>query len=741
MDGKKPIGTISYGQRDIGEDYNRNTRNQLNVKWIGTGSNYNPWAGNDSASRIQMFCSHLSQLPPILRPDIRRTLTGVEREYGKYTFSMRMPEDGVIKAIFDKYPINTVSRAFKRSPSKLVVYRGRSDNHRYRNVPYYGAVEVKEYHSLHQYFGFMYKPVHNNIARLRTGEHIEKHTRFLESPNLDAHGNHKLGVSANVLFSSHHSTIEDGMVARGDDFIERFVTTGIESRVGSWGKEYYPINLYGVDETYKAHPDIGERVAKHGILMALRKYDDIMAVVECTDAALRKPDYVFDKLIYAKPKAEIIDVDVLHDYNLQRHTTPKGMYEQQDKYYQARLDYSRKLVRLQSELHREHRDGLVINDTLHNEMFYAEGFLNETVNRRDKGSIKPTYRRTPLDDWRVEITFKYDIRPSVGSKITDCHGGKGVITAIWPTEDMPLDDFGRRADIMRDADSTIKRMNTGGPYEHLTNALGWQITNALKGIMEGNQKEVDFFIRGLPEGLPTVNPNMDIHERYDIAFQTMLEFYGLVGDKMFAAVNKHITTDRARRDHIDALIRAGHYLLLPPDTEGIGFPTLSRMVDRYGVLMSPVVYRASNGKFVRTKLSMLIAEMYVILLEKNGSDWAAVASPKRQHFGLLARLTNSDKYSTPGRENPVRITGEAEIRLLFALLPAWIVAELLDQPNNPAAHKAAVRSVLTALKPADIEVAVDRTKYPLGLNRAIQYITHIMKCCGIGLVKGGEEEC
>lgn len=688
--------------------------NELHVSNLGGGTNTNPWAGDDSASRAQMYTSHLAQVPVIAHPTVRRTLVGVEREYGRYTFHHRIPEEGTFTKIIDKYPTQGAYR-FNYNPQKLGVYR--SHNPRYPHSAYYGVIDVTTYNIRHQYFGFMFKPKGNRMNMLVEGGPAEADTILATSPAVDEHGNYKTGVSSKMLYMSLHTTIEDGVLANSE-WLKNFKSVGIETRSGSWGDRCYPIGLYSSNGVFRAHPEIGQKVADHGLVYAIREYDELLAVVDMTVDALSKPDYIFDKLVYGKPGAEVIDITVYHDHNLDRvnndEKTPKGIDAQSRRYYEAMLAQQNKLIDMYEGLKRQHGDKLVLHPNLHRMIVWAYAFTNHRSVQQPNGArVNLTYRRAPVGDFRTEIVFKYDIIPSVGSKVTNCHGGKGVIVQIREPKDMPQWPDGTTADLVMDNDSNIKRMNLGGPYEQATNAFGAQLTRRVQFLLAAPGGEV---------------------EKSEQAFAELMEFYSIASPFMHTLMEREILPDPMRRyNHVKAVAEDGVYLWLPPHTEGIGSEIIDRLERRYGLEMHPVTFLDSNGNYTTTKQKMLIGETYVIMLEKNGFDWSSVASPKRQHFGILARMTNMDKHSTPGRENAVRITGEAEIRLLLALVPDYVVADILDRPNNPAAHKAEVRSILEARNPARIELAVDRRQIPLGGNRAIQFIKHIMWCCGITL--------
>ena len=63
----------------------------------------NPWPGHDSSSRVQMFSSHLAQKLVVKGMNQRRCQTGLEAEFGKYTFSVKMPVDATVIKPIERY--------------------------------------------------------------------------------------------------------------------------------------------------------------------------------------------------------------------------------------------------------------------------------------------------------------------------------------------------------------------------------------------------------------------------------------------------------------------------------------------------------------------------------------------------------------------------------------------------------------------------------------------------------------
>jgi DNA-directed RNA polymerase beta subunit len=77
-----------------------------------------------------------------------------------------------------------------------------------------------------------------------------------------------------------------------------------------------------------------------------------------------------------------------------------------------------------------------------------------------------------IDGVRIEITAVYERKITVGDKLGNRHGNKGVISKIASVEEMPVLPDGRKADIIINPLGIISRMNIGQVYEaHLSMSL------------------------------------------------------------------------------------------------------------------------------------------------------------------------------------------------------------------------------------------------------------------------------
>lgn len=667
-----------------------NTTNQLRPELLAMAS-LQPFPGNVANSRMQMMGSHVSQALVIKGATTRRLLTGVEREFGRFTFNVKMPVDAEILRIIPKYRVGAGLNAIRENPLSVVVYLDMETGE-------LGCLQIPTFSARHQHFGFRYKdrPIR---GRLEAGMALEAGTIIADSPNVDELGNYRIGIETNVLFASMPGIIEDGVIV-SEDYVERLTATGYETRTASFGAKMFPLNLYGDGNEYKPFPDIGERVRDDGLLFAMRHYDPLMAAIDMTPEALRQVNYSFDTRVYAEPGAIVKDVNVRYGARPGKSTIPTAMEAQARRYYERTLTFYEALLHEYNEQKR--RLGREPRLTPEFHRLLVEGLIYRPDANRSRATL--IYKLQPLDEWRVDVTFEYPVKPVVGSKLTGFSGDKGVICQIRKTEDMPVDLEGNRADAVMDGDSTIKRMNTSRMYEQYLNMTSRTVTN---------------YIRKLA-------PKTDA--QYKAAWDYLLGYYEIVTPRMAKILQTEYKL--GPRHHVDAIIKDGIYLWYPTDNPVYAPEMIAQLAAKYPILHGPVTYRGMSGKMRTTKKPMFIGSIYVMLLEKTGVDCSGVASAKLNHFGLTAKLTNADKYSSPRRPQPVRGVGESEGRLLVATIGSDMTAEILEMSCSPRTHKNVARNILRAEKPTDIKAVVDRNEAPRGHNRALIYIKHSLVCMG-----------
>jgi len=682
------------------------TRN--NLRHLGTMAAISPMLKFNSGSRMQMVCSQISQAVVPNKPDTPRILTGLEDQLATHTFGVKAPEDLQVYAVLNKYSGGVGANAIEYNPLVTVIYRSLETGK-------FGVFHVEAYQNqlerVHETFGFKYKftPLMRQLTR---GMTLDRGDVLSYSPTVE-NGYYSNGLNCNVAYMSVPATIEDGFeVSR--EFLERATPIATGTRVVEWGRHYYPINLYGDDRVYRPFPEIGDRIRDDGLVFALRKYDPMLDGVEMSRKELQTPDLVHDKLTYGVPGARIIDITVNTTTNEGRRTyhTPSGMEDVAKKYADRHAQYYDRIVQVYHQIRQETNYKPDLMPELQTLIYYAMGIRpNETVKRLEsvkgrKNSIQKTYRASPMDEWRVEVMYEHRFKADLGGKISDLAGGKGVICGVRETEDMPVDDFGNRADVLVYGKGAVARLNPGQFYEHYINAVARDVAGDIRTMMDAGQ-----------------------NDRAWEHFRTLVACTSTVMEE-----NIQDLSEAEKLEVLDSIYDKGIYLVIRADDEKL-CPELYRKLKAFRPPnKSPVTYTTRTGERVRTKDPVLIGTKFMIVLDKLDHKPMAVSGILRQHHGLPAVQNKTTKHSTPSKEQPPRVIGETELRSLVSVIGGDAAAETMDLATNPESHRMAVNSIILSDRPSDIECLVDRSVVPIG-GRPIKFVRHIAACAGWEIVR------
>jgi hypothetical protein len=633
-------------------------------------------------------------------------LTGYEAQLAEYTFGAVAPDNLYVVDVIDKYTKGISGDLIKSNPLVTVIYMSETTGH-------YGVFHIEKYQNqlerVHETFSFKYQ-LTEKAKFLRKGTVLRKGERLSHSTNVKPDG-YATGISANVIFMSTPYTIEDGFEV-SESFMKKATPLATGSRVAEWGKKYYPLNIYPDKNNpgkYKPFPEIGDTIRDDGLVFALRRYDPTLNGLDMTEAALRHIDYKHDKLVFGKPGAKVFDITVHTNTNEGRRSTntPCGMEDLASLYEKQKGRYYEKILELYERIKRESHGQAVITPEFQTLIEQALGDKPNVTARRlseskgRKNSIHKTWRADVLDEWRVEVAYVYEFPMDNGSKHSSRHGGKGVICKVRKDSEMPRDDFGNVADAIVYVKAAISRLNPGQFYEHFINACSRDISNDIRALMANKQPEQ--------------------------AWALYLKYLDIAAPETLKLVDKDNLDERDAVLH--SICKDGIYLYIPADDENLNINIYTRMMEFRPPNESQVTYTTVEGKVIRTKYPMLIAEMDMIVLDKADFKPMAVSGICRQHHGCVAVENKGTKHSTPFKEQPAKVLGETETRTAAAIMGGEAVADMMDLVNNPAAHREVIRRIYTADNPMQISNVVDRTKIPRG-GRPLDFVTHIGECAG-----------
>lgn len=710
---------------------------------MAPASSLNAFFLHDSAPRLVMFTGQLSQMLTITGATRKRIRSGVEKNWAEATFKQDFKHDAIVRAVIPKYRCDGVHDNFKENPETAVVYE-------HHDTGILDIMILTTNHCRHQHYGFKYKYNESVVDALLTtpNARFSKGTIVADSPNVTDDGDYTFGVEANVCSISDAAVTEDAMVY-SKSFADKIRVLAVESRVFSVGK-MLPINAYGTTSNYKCVPDVGELIGSNGLLAALRPYGTYQDAVYLTSKRLMSPVYGLDDPRYGYPNAKITDIKILRGDDNKDRKLPLEMTAQLDRYHEATLRYYKDIIRTALVIKPNRKPYVKPNLSnrftafLYNAFAYCgQHLLEDNLWPYDASTFKKLSRRFRgelLDDYRVEVTFEYLAKVCEGSKSSGLHGNKGIAGQIRPDEDMPIDENGIRADIMRLHTSSNNRMNPGVEFEVTIGAAGRDMIRKLRSIL------------GLGE--LTVYDREEIFdhiEKVDMellkeAEAWLLGFYKIVTpNTQYKWMYEHLGTSRSFR-HIAEVVLDGNdpkgaFIdarpnITPTDTK-VNFDP-PRIIEElanspYRPNFTKVTYRDHCGVMRTTKLPVPIGPSYQVILEKTATDGSAVSSSHMNHFGTTVRPTEKDKYSTPSRETTTKTLDEATVRNMAQSMGGDILAHILEMNNNPVVHSEVCDAILTAEKPTNIDEVVDRKLFPVEGHRPANFVEHHLHCSGKGI--------
>lgn len=662
--------------------------NELDERLVGIPAN-NPFFRSVSGPRAAMYNKHMSQRPTIQSPSSQRLQTGVGFELGKYTYKLMIPENSYISAVIPKYTNSITTSIAKVNPLESVIFV----NDETQTID---VLDLVTYHSQHQYFGFEFKYNQNVKQDIRKGSRIHVDTVVADSPSKAPDGDYHSGIHANMAIYSDPAGIEDGMKI-SESFAKKLTFTLIESRTITINNNMIGLNTYGDDEHYLMFPNIGDRIRPDGLLFALREYSDELAPCDLSRKSLRQVT-AFDTPTFGQANAEVIDIEIIKG-DVQRSDLMKDMQTQLNHHHSAHVRYYRAIYDEYKRLMKETRGTLKLSHRFNNLVKEAYAVLNSE-------DVKLSYRsRSKMNGWTIKIVYKYTLTPKLAFKLTDTMGGKGVVCAVVPDDQMPINDIGVRADVVMDSLSFINRTIVGKPHEIYINAAIDKLLYDLKRLVKPEDKDT-----------------------YDQAFNYVMGFYKIVSPPMYdLIVNNPFNPVK----HIEELLKGNVGLYLPANNP-VDYTEVIELLEKYyPAVNGKVKFMGTDGKMKTSKYDILIGGCYMYLLDKIATESAAVASAKTQHFGIPSKLNKLNKYHSPARDQPTKTIAEDESRVLESIVGGKMTVDLLDQTNNPDVHKAILNNIYTSSKPSGEYRLVDRNKHPTGHGYIQNMVNNVLNCAGL----------
>ena len=385
----------------------------------------NPFLAHDSSSRAYMMSAHLSQALTLEFGDERIIQTGYESQFGDNTFACKADEDFKVLKVVDRYNGIDKNSVDKTTQIMVIVENIATGEVDYIDVPYK--------HTLHQYFGFKYKWNMELLESLMPGTVLHKDTILADSPAVTNNKGYKFGINANMALLSLPETAEDGVVISRST-VEKMSYYVYETRTVEFGSDSFPLNIYGDETTYKAFPEIGDKINDDSVVMVLRDYEPDLAPAMNSINDVREYNPVFDKCVYVKGPGEdkivngyAVQSGVVKDIKVHQNKIFKkyiysNVADDVTKYVNGYKKFQQDIIDVYEGLLSDHYRMYKNNDMKVSEKFHRMLIDAYSITNRNNDKISYSYRNESLDLYRAEITIEYLVTPVVGSKISGMHG-------------------------------------------------------------------------------------------------------------------------------------------------------------------------------------------------------------------------------------------------------------------------------------------------------------------------------
>lgn len=640
---------------------------------LGKGLNQ-PFNNTNSGSRKIMLGTHLEHRLPLLHPELPLIQTGYENEFGRYSSSYVTADANY--TVLAKIP------KFAHNP-----------NHDYYTIfqnDKTGELDVVErisYKHITETYGFLYN--NETLDRLKPGSSVKEGTVIQKSTSYDEYDNRIDGVNLLTAYMTCDETMEDSVII-SESAANKLVSPLIKKVTVIINDNDILLNLYGDNNEYKTFPDIGEKV-KDRILCAVRREKKEESLF--TQSYERLKDIMMSDEKFTV-EGRVVDINVYCN-NVEALNT--SMYNSQlRKYYDNNIRMCQDIV---NTIKPYIEQGYSCTYNLQKLYYDSKGVLEQKQYIKDR----------PFSNIIMEIVLIEENKISVGDKLSDRYGGKGVVSKILPDELMPrVKDNGEIVEIIFNSATCPGRLNPGQMFETSLTFIGsrlrdWILLNCLDP-----EECVDLY----REFIVSLNPEMD--EFLENALDT--------------------TSPQEAAMLMDSVIQDnGIVVSLKPISDSITIDILNSIYKEFPwikqfTMLMPIKDSNGNIRYVQSRRPLVIGRKYIYRLKQYAEEKFSVTSLSSTNICNQNSRSKANKlYKGLFTSTPIRF-GEMESGDLMHLGAEYVVTNMMLMSSSP--HGRRLTEGLLVGDPFNIDIKLDENSK----NRNAEILNTYLKTMGLRLV-------
>lgn len=632
-----------------------------------------PFPANSSGNRKIMYSVHSEQSMALCNPEVPFIQTGFENEFGTRSTSFKTAEQR--KVILDKVERYAMTPGHEYF---LIVHNEETNT--------LDVIQRIGYKYITESFGYLIN--NSKLDDMVIGSVIDKGEVINKSDGFDDYNNRMDGINVLLMYVAKNKTTEDA-IEISKSCAKKFKSPLVKKISFMINENDILLNLYGNNDIYKVIPDIGEEI-KDGILAAVRRENKEEALFS----------QVFNKLQDINMSDEKI-TSVGRVVGIEIHTNNPDLMEnsnyntQLNMYYQDSRRFYDELISKVNKLKLAYNCELSYD--LQKLIYTGQQILD---------GVKFNLDNNVYSNLQMDIYILEENELSVGDKLTNRYGGKGIISNILDDELMPMTEDGRRIDMKYNQATVVNRLNPSQLFEmEINSASAAIIKNLNKQDVMGSLKKIIKFI----------------------SFFSQTE--ALEMQKIIENSNPEV-----RLELLNSIIDDGNlFMSILPIQESISIDTLRAVLNefpetRHGYIYTPMP-DSTNTKYrlVKSLRPVLVAKQYICRLKQYAEEkFSATSMSFSNNKGENSRNKSAGLYKPVYTNTPIR-QGEMEISALTHIGDDINVIMLMLYSTSPIGRRS-IEDLLTK-NPNDINITLSAD----AKSRSAEIVNTYLKSIGLKL--------